>query len=300
MSIYYKISAPAKLNLNLFVGDKLLDKLHFLQSDMCFLKLIDEIYLKFSKDDAFFQSRRNSYMINPRKNLILKAIKKFRSYTNWNKKFEIYLNKNIPIGAGLGGGSADAAATLVLLRKLFNIDKNYNKIPISKIFQIGSELGSDVPSCIMSKDLQLRGYSKEIRRKKFPNNYYFLIIHPNFELSTKSVFKQYSYFKNFNNKSNKIFFENIEIYNSLLLPAISLAPKIIDVLDNLKKIPNIVAYGMTGSGSTCFGIVKSLKDIPNLNKYFNNKYFIWFGQKTDYNLNRVSCSKVLENKFQIM
>ena len=134
MSIYYKISAPAKLNLNLFVRDKFLDGLHFLESDICFLELIDKIYLKFSKNDTFYQNKNNSFMVNPKKNLILQAIKKFRSHTNWDKKFEIYLDKNIPIGAGLGGGSADAAATLVLLRKLFNKDKNNNKIPISKIF----------------------------------------------------------------------------------------------------------------------------------------------------------------------
>ena len=76
-----------------------------------------------------------------------------------------------------------------------------------------------------------------------------------------------------------------------------MAPKIKDVLNSLKKIPNIIAYGMTGSGSTCFGIVKSLEDLTNLSKFFNNKYFIWYGQKADYNLNRVSYSKVLENKF---
>ena len=297
MSIYYKISAPAKLNLNLFVRDKFLDGLHFLESDICFLELIDNIFLKFSKNDTFCQNKNNSFMVNPKNNLIFKAIKKFRSHTSWDKKFEIYLDKNIPIGAGLGGGSADAAATLVLLRKLFNKDKNQNKIPISKIFQMGSELGSDVPSCILSKDLRLSGYGKEIKRKNFPNNYYFLIVYPNFGLSTKSVFQHYSNVKNFNHKSNKIFFENINIYNSLLYSAISLAPKIKDVLNKLKKIPNIVAYGMTGSGSTCFGIVKSLEDLTNLSKRFNNKHFIWYGQKADYNLNRVCCSKVLENKF---
>jgi 4-diphosphocytidyl-2C-methyl-D-erythritol kinase len=297
MSIYYKISAPAKLNLNLFVRKKLLNGLHFLDSDICFLELIDKIYLKFSNDDNFYQNKNNSFMINPKKNLILQTIKKFRSHMNWDKKFEIYLDKKIPIGAGLGGGSANAAATLVLLRKLYNKDNDYDKIPISKIYQIGSELGSDVPLCIMSKDLRLSGYGKEIRRKKFPNNYYFLIIYPNFELSTKSVFQHYSDLENFNQKSNKMYFENIKIYNSLLFSATSLAPNIKDVLYNLKKIPNIVAYGMTGSGSTCFGIINSLKDISNLSASFNNKYFIWFGRKADYNLNRVCRSKVLENKF---
>ena len=275
----------------------LLDGLHFLESDICFLELIDKIYLKFSQNDTFHQNKENSFLINPKKNLILQAINQFRFHTNWDKKFEIYLDKNIPIGSGLGGGSADAAATLVLLRTLFNKDKNHNKIPISKILQIGSELGSDVPSCIMSKDLRLSGYGKEIKRKKFPSNYYFLIIYPNIELSTKSVFQHYSDFKNLNHKSKKMLFENLVIHNSLLLSATSLAPKIKDILVNLKKIPNIVAYGMTGSGSTCFGILKSLKDIPNLGKFYNNKYFIWFGQKADYKLNRVSFSKVLENKF---
>ena len=195
MTIYYNISAPAKLNLNLFVENKFWDGLHFLKSDICFLELTDKIYLKFTKDDKFYQNKNNSFIINPKKNLILRAIEKFRSHTNWDKKFEIYLDKNIPIGAGLGGGSADAAATLILLRKLFNKDKKYNKIPYSKIFQMGSEMGSDVPSCMMSKDLRLNGYGKEIRRKQFPKNYYFLIVYPNFALSTKSVFQHYTDFK---------------------------------------------------------------------------------------------------------
>ena len=296
MSVYYKISAPAKLNLNLFIEDKFLNGLHYLKSDICFLELIDKIYLKFNKYDNFYQNKNNSFIVNPKNNLILQSINKFRTHTKWNKKFEIYLDKNIPIGAGLGGGSADAAATLILLRKLFNKDNN-NKMPISRLFQIGSELGSDVPSCIMGKDLKLSGYGKEIKRKKFPNNYYFIIIYPNFVLSTKSVFKQYSNVEDVSYKSKTMLFENIKIYNSLLLSATRLAPKIRYVLENLKKIPNIVAYGMTGSGSTCFGIVKSLNDIPNLGNFFNNKYFIWFGQKADYKLNRVCYSKVLENKF---
>ena len=93
-----------------------------------------------------------------------------------------------------------------------------------------------------------------------------------------------------------MFFENIKIHNSLLVSATALAPKIRDVLDDLEKIPKIVAYGMTGSGSTCFGIFKNSEDIPNLRK-FSNKYYIWFGQKADFKLNRVGCSKVLENKF---
>ena len=300
MSIYYNIFAPAKLNLNLFVGEKKLNDLHFIQSDMCFLKLADKLSFKFSKKDAFYQNQNNLFMINGNDNLIIRAVDKFRYYTKWDKCFEIYLDKNIPIGAGLGGGSADAAATLILLRQLFNKDRSDDKIPLSRIIDIGSELGSDIPSCIISKDLRLMGYGKEIKRKKFPNNYYFLIIYPNIELSTKSVFKSFNKNKILKHQSKEIFFENIKIFNSLLFSATVLLPEISDLIVNLAKIPRIVAYGMSGSGSTCFGIFRNLDDISDLSKYINSKYFVWCGQKVDYNISRVHCSKMLENNFQIM
>ena len=297
MSIYYSISAPAKLNLNLFVKDKNFNGLHFIKSDICFLDLKDKIYIKFSETDIFHQCNDEAFMINPNNNLILKAIKLFRSLTNWNKNFEIYLDKKIPIGAGLGGGSADAAATLIILRKLYNKEKKFNHISFSNILEIASQLGSDIPACLLSKDLRLNGYGKEITRKKFPNNFYFLIINPNIELSTKDVFNNYTNFENLRNSSNVEFFSNIKIYNSLLSSAINLAPEILEVLSSMKKIPNIIASGMTGSGSTCFGIIENLKDIKNIQKSFNKNYFIWFGKKINYNLNRVRCSKILENKF---
>ena len=121
MNDYYSITAPAKLNLNLFVKGKANNGLHLLESDVCFLELADRIYFKFSENDDFLQTNTNkSFLVDSKQNLILESLNSFRYLTGWHKKFKIYLNKNIPIGAGLGGGSADAAATLILLRKLFN------------------------------------------------------------------------------------------------------------------------------------------------------------------------------------
>ena len=297
MSIYYNISAPAKLNLNLFIKGKRFKGLHFIESDICFLELSDKIYLRFSKKDAFYQNNDVSFMINPEYNLILNAIKQFRSLTKWNKKFEIFLDKKIPIGAGLGGGSADAAATLILLRNLFNRETKYVKLPIKKIFEVANKLGSDVPACVISKDLKLKGYGKEVKRKKIPNDYYFLIINPKVELSTKAVFKNFDNFSDIRDESKYIFFEDIKIYNSLISSAINLVPEISDILSKFKNIPEVIAYGMTGSGSTCFGIFKNLDDISNLCEIFKKEYFIWFGKKSNFRINRVSSSKVLENKF---
>ena len=298
MNKYYSINAPAKLNLNLFIKGKNKNGYHLLESDICFLELTDKIYIKKSNKDLFNQSKTpNNFNIDPNDNLIFKAINQFRILTKWNIKFEVYLDKKIPIGAGLGGGSADAASTLILLRNLYNKEHNIKKIDVSTLYKIGIDLGSDVPACLHSKDLRLGGYGNKITRTKIMNNYYFLLINPNISLSTREVFQQYD--ASNSNESNipDARFGNINIHNSLLSSAINLAPQISSVLSHLQKSNTITAYGMTGSGSTCFGIVKSLKDIPNLGKLFNNKYFIWFGQKANYKLNRVCYSKVLENKF---
>jgi 4-diphosphocytidyl-2-C-methyl-D-erythritol kinase len=298
MNKIFYIKAPAKVNLNLFVKEKLNNGLHLLESDICFVELTDNIFFQFSEEDVFLQDNlKKQFLINPHDNLILNALNKFRQLTGWNKNFSIYLQKKIPIGAGLGGGSADAAATLILLRRLFNYETKFHKLSKNALFEIGKSIGSDVPACIESKDLKLKGYGDKIKKNKMPYNFYFLIINPNIKLSTKDVFDHFE--KNSDKKIQKtnMFWEKINIYNSLVSSAVFLEPEILNVLDSFKKSINVVAYGMTGSGSSCFGIYNNLSDIENSLKYFKKEYFIWFGKKKNYNINRVGYCKVLENKF---
>ena len=298
MNKTFYIDAPAKININLFVKEKLKNGLHFLESDICFVELSDNIFFQFSEEDVFLQDNlKKQFLINPHDNLILKALNKFRQLTEWNKNFSIYLEKKIPIGAGLGGGSADAAATLTLLRKLFNHQTKVNKLSKNALFEIGKSIGSDVPACIESKDLKLRGYGDKIKRNKMPCNFYFLIINPNIKLSTKDVFDHFEKKSEKKIPKTNMFWEKINIYNSLISSAVFLEPEILNVLDTFKKSKNIVAYGMSGSGSSCFGIFNNLSDIENSLKRFKKEYFMWYGKKKDYNLNRVVYSKVLENKY---
>ena len=298
MNKNYYINAPAKLNLNLFVKQISNNGLHCLESDVCFLELTDTLFFRFSNKDIFSQDIADkNLIIDPNDNLILRALEEFRNLTNWRKFFSIYLQKKIPVGAGLGGGSADAAATLILLRKLFNNETKTNKVSKNTLFEVGKTLGSDVPACIESKDLNLKGYGDKIFRNKFHDDFYFLIINPNIQLSTKDIFIYFDDMKNNKIERTNIFWDNIDIQNSLLKPAIKLAPEISSIINSLANSKKIVAYGMTGSGSSCFGIFKNLNDINASLKYFNKKYFVWFGKKKNYSLNRVSYSKVLENKF---
>ena len=303
MNNFKSIEAPAKLNLNLLITGRNLQGLHLLKSHICFLELKDIIYIKYSFKDEFEQTSSDKLLlINSNDNLILQTIKAFRFYTNWDQNFKVVLNKQIPIGAGLGGGSADAAATLILLSNLYNnIQDNNNKITMPSLFKIALDLGSDVPACLKSRDLLLKGYGEKLTNIDIPKGYFFLLLNPNVNLSTKSVFDQYK-----NNPSDKyietnIYFEDIPIYNSLLSSAVKLAPSLSLMLSSLKHTPNITAYGMTGSGSTCFGIFKNLNDIKIFKEKFNiildKPFFMWQGKKKNYCFNRVTNSKVLENNF---
>jgi 4-diphosphocytidyl-2-C-methyl-D-erythritol kinase len=298
MNKNYYIDAPAKLNLNLFVKEINNNGLHYLESDICFLELADMLFFRFSNEDVFSQDITNkNLIIDPNDNLILRALKEFRYLTGWNKRFSIYLKKRIPIGAGLGGGSADAAATLIFLRKLFNHGTKINKVSKNILFEISKLLGSDVPACIESKDLKLKGYGDKIFRNKIHDGFYFLIVNPNIKLSTRDVFNYFDKNPIKKIQDSSLFWDNININNSLLEPALNLAPQISDILIKLQNSKNIIAYGMSGSGSSCFGIFKNLNDIKASVKNFNKRYFIWFGKKKNYTLNRISYSKVLENKF---
>ena len=303
MNSFQCIEAPAKLNLNLFVTGINEKGLHLLKSHVCFLELSDQIYIKYSLKDEFYQtSKNNLLLVNPKNNLILKTINAFRLYTNWTQKFKIILDKKIPIGAGLGGGSADAAATLILLSNLYNNNKDIKqKITSISLFKIALSLGSDVPACLKSRDLLLEGYGEKLTKSIVPKGFYFLLINPNLNLSTKLVFDQYKDSRNDKCCNTNLYFENIPIFNSLLSSAIMLAPSISFILSNLKNATNITAYGMTGSGSTCFGIFKSLDDIivfkEKYTKISNHPFFIWYGKKKNYSFKRVTVSKVLENNF---
>ena len=85
-----------------------------------------------------------------------------------NKNFQNYTKKNIPVGAGLGGGSADSAALLLGLRYFYNNDKyNNNKISIKKLKKISIKIGSDVPACISSRSQRLEGIGDKLKKIKY-------------------------------------------------------------------------------------------------------------------------------------
>ena len=285
-SVY--LIAPAKLNLNLYVKEKLDNGYHSLNSDICFLDLYDEIIIKPSNLNKIKVSNKSTFFFKE-ENILSKTLNYFNSEFKNQNKFNITLKKNIPIGAGLGGGSSDSATLLLGLRYFYNINSSHSKkITLKKLKEIGLKIGSDVPACIMGRSLQLSGIGEKLKKISVEKNYKFLLIYPNKILSTKQVFNNFNFEKVKTRKA--MLFNKIKIFNSLENVSQSIEPEIKKILNILKSFDKIIAFGMSGSGSCCFGIFKNSQDLINDKEFLKlkskNNYFIWHGNKKEFGYNR--------------
>ena len=281
--------APAKLNLNLIVKDKLKNGYHSLESDVCFLDLHDEINIEISNLNIIKISDKSTFILK-NESILLKTLNFFNREFKNKSKFKITLKKDIPIGAGLGGGSSDSATLLLGLRYFYNRNPhNSKKITLKKLKEIGLKIGSDVPACIVGKSLNLSGIGEKLEKIYVPKNYKFLLLYPNKTLSTKLVFDNFDF--RTENDLNPMYFNKIKVYNSLKFVSQSIEPEIKKILKILKSFEKIIAFGMSGSGSSCFGIFKNSKDIVNDKEFEKLKlkkyYFIWHGNKKEFGYYRI-------------
>ena len=281
--------APAKLNLNLSVKEKLKSGYHSLESDICFLDLHDKINIKLSNLNKIEISKESTFFLKD-ENILSKTLETFNSEFKNNNKFNITLKKDIPIGAGLGGGSSDSATLLLGLRYFYNKNPyNKKKISLTKLKEIGLKIGSDVPACIMGKSLKLSGIGEKLKKISVAKDYKFLVIYPNKTLSTKNVFDRFN-FKEVKNTKH-MYFNKIKIFNSLEFASQSIEPEIKKILSYLQSFKKIIAFGMSGSGSSCFGIFKNSQDFLNDKEFQRLKllknYFIWHGNKKEFGYNRI-------------
>ena len=281
--------APAKLNLNLYVKGKLENGYHSLESDICFLDLCDEIKIKLSNANKIQISNKSTFFFNE-ENILLKTLNYFNNEFKNVNKFNISLKKNIPIGAGLGGGSSDSATLLLGLRHFYNSNPyNSKKITFTELKKLGLKIGSDVPACIVAKSIKLKGIGEKLKKIYVTRNCKFLLIYPNKILSTKNVFDRFSF--KYVRKTKPMYFNKIRIFNSLELASQSIEPEIKNILNTLKSFEKIIAFGMSGSGSSCFGIFRKYQDFMNDKEFEKLKskknYFIWHGNKKEFGYNRI-------------
>ena len=252
--------AFAKVNISLNLTGQKEKNLHYIVSLVSFCDFYDTIVIEESKE---FKYIINNNIKFKEPDLILKTIETVSKEIGRNfPPFKITLNKKIPIGAGLGGGSADSAAMIRALDKFFNLNLSYNQ----KVL-IGKQIGSDVPSCILSKPQIISGYGDQTRELEGLNDKNILIIFPNISVSTKEIFEGIDINlikKKESQELEKQIEQNIDLYNrdrnltklfsnDLEEFTIKKHPSIINVRDCLNN--NDSSYvSMTGSGSAFFGI----------------------------------------------
>ena len=252
--------AFAKVNISLNLTGQKEKNLHYIVSLVSFCNFYDTIVIEESKE---FKYIINNDIKFKEPDLILKTIDTVSKEIGRNfPPFKITLNKKIPIGAGLGGGSSDSAAVIRALDKFFNLNLSYNQ----KVL-IGKQIGSDVPSCILSKPQIISGYGDRTRELEGLNDKNILIIFPNISVSTKEIFESIDINlikKKESQELEKQIEQNIDSYNrdrnltklfsnDLEEFTIKKYPSIVNVRDCLNN--NDSSYvSMTGSGSAFFGI----------------------------------------------
>ncbi|MBT6251529.1 MAG: 4-(cytidine 5'-diphospho)-2-C-methyl-D-erythritol kinase [Nitrosomonadales bacterium] len=179
---YKKYKAPAKINLFLKITGKRDTGFHELQSVFQLIDLYDYIYIRVRKDSEI-NFINESCEINKQDDLGFRAAKLILK--NINVGVDIYIKKNIPIGAGLGGGSSDAATILMAINALANISLSKREL-----ITLGLSLGADIPFFIFGENAWVEGIGEKLSQINIPDSIYYLC-YPNFSISTDSIFKSF-------------------------------------------------------------------------------------------------------------
>lgn len=283
-----KIKCPAKINLFLHITNKRLDGFHELQSLITKIDLFDELLVEKSTKFSLEINGEFAEFIEINNNLFTKILDYFVKNFHIDSNLKITLQKNIPVGAGLGGGSSNGAYFIKILNEIFALKLSKNDMQ-----KISLNFGSDIAfffeneACLMSG----RGeFLTEISHFKNDfENLKILLINPKIHLSTKEIFQDFAQ-KNqqFSQKfSERIFLEKSlqevlqKFNNDLEEPAISKAPVIFEILQNLRIFSPICAK-MSGSGSSCFAIFDNEKNFQKTYEFFIKNYPNFFVKKVNF------------------
>jgi len=273
----FKIKSYCKINLSLKVLKKLKNGYHNIMSLITFCDLHDIISIskiRSSKDKISFSGKFKKG-IDKEKNTATKVLSLLRkNQMVENQAFKINIQKNIPHGSGLGGGSSNAADLL----NYFN-SKMRLKLDKKKIKKLASKIGFDVPISLERRNTFLTGKKDEIIRfnQKFKLN--LLIVYPGLICSTKKIYKKnrkisllkpQSFFYLKNNKKLINFLKNE--HNDLEKVVTKVYPKINEIINYIKSQKGCYFSRITGSGSACIGIFSNMKNAIYAQKLVKLKY----------------------------
>jgi len=246
------VKAPAKLNLHLQVIAKRNDGFHNLRTFFTFINLYDQLTFKVCKNKIELKELEP---IND--NLVKKAADLLRKRANCKKGVEISLQKHIPLQKGLGGGSSDAAATLIGLNKLWDLGLTH-----TELLNISLELGSDVPFFIFGHSAWAEGRGEILSKVDFNEEWYLLYM-PKAQISTKKAFESIS--SNFSKPYTYKEYISKGGFNSFEKWARDSYEEIDEIFIKLK---NIGKPRLSGTGSSVFVPFSTLEEAESAKQEF--------------------------------
>lgn len=275
--------APAKINLTLRVLGRREDGYHELESLVAFADLADKLDLEPGEETSLEIFGPFADACGPRAdNLVLKAVTALRHRKGRLKAGRFQLEKNLPVAAGIGGGSADAAAALRLLARA-----NGMAVDDPRLASAALEVGADVPVCLALKPCIMRGVGDLLSDPYSLPPLPALLVNPGVPLATGDVFARF-----FGTPSNKKYLANVPISfdrmirflnengNDLTQAAIACAPVVSEVLIALHALPAVQLVRMSGSGPTCFALFRSAGETQTAARRLAAEHKDWWVRAT--------------------
>ena len=273
----FKIKSFCKINLSLNVLKRNNNGYHSISSLITFCDLHDVLLInkiKGTKDKVIFTGKFKNN-INNKKNTLTNLLNILRKKKILREQaFKINVKKNIPHGAGLGGGSSNAASLLNFFIKKMNL-----KFKKNQVIKIARQIGFDVPIVLKKQNTFLTGKNEKIKRLKKNFNLNILIVYPNVVCQTKKIYrnnKKFSFFKTnfqlFSKNKKKLMTYLRNQNNDLEQTVIKLHPRVGNLI-NFIKIQNGCYFSrITGSGSACIGIFSKMEEAIYAQKLLNIKF----------------------------
>jgi 4-diphosphocytidyl-2-C-methyl-D-erythritol kinase len=254
-----RVPAPAKINLFLHVGEKRPDGYHALQSLVAFTRMGDELALSPDRDlRLVIRGPFGKGLSEGEDNLVLRAGRALQARQGQSRGAYISLKKNLPVASGIGGGSADCAAALRGLSRLWNL-----KLTQDELRAVGATLGSDVPVCVSCRPQWMEGRGEILTQLPPLPEIPIVLINPGVPVPTGRVFAALNQRRGVDLPLPPVFASAGDVVaylkdtsNDLEAPARSVAPIVSDVLALIARQGALLSR-MSGSGATCFGLFET-------------------------------------------
>ncbi|MDO4248300.1 MAG: 4-(cytidine 5'-diphospho)-2-C-methyl-D-erythritol kinase [Neisseria sp.] len=254
--------APAKLNLDLRITGRRADGYHELESIFCLIGLYDVLNIAV-RGDGKIVLHTPVAGVPAGQDLTVRAAELLKSRTQSRQGADIWLEKRIPMGAGLGGGSSDAAAVLLVLNKLWRCG-----LDRQQLIGLGAKLGADVPFFIFGKNAFARGIGEQLSEIEVPKQWY-VVARPEVHISTQKIFSH----KNLTRNSKPSIISSFQALrpfrNDMQAVVFEEYPQVFAAFSELQKYGHAL---MTGSGSCVFVAVDNRAEAEIICRRVSEKY----------------------------